>query len=141
MVIAKCPNSDLNFDKMLGLVFDTKSKLYPNTRMALFYFVCIWVRYALYSLVFLYRKHPLMPFLVGIGALGSSLHLGMDFVTNRENYFRTWWSKTFQLVNALILIPVCVLVYMKRINPMYMPLILFISLIGGVVQSLFIKFC
>jgi hypothetical protein len=136
-----CPNSDPNFDKVLGIVFDINSPKYVNVRMALFYFVCIWVRYALYSFIYFNRNHYLVPIVVGIASSFSVFNLVSSLLKQPEVYYRTWWSKTFQLTNAIILIPICIMVYNKMINSIYIPLILFISLFGGIIQSLFTKFC
>ena len=136
-----CPNSDPNFDKMLGKFFDTSSPKYVNVRMMLYYFVCIWVRYALYSFIYYNRNHYLVPIIVGIAASVSVFNLTSTLINQPETYFRPWWSKTFQLINAVILLPICILVYAKKLNSIYIPLILFISLFGGIIQSIFTKFC
>lgn len=136
-----CPNSDPNFDKMLGKYFDTSSPNYVNVRKTLYYLVCIWVRYALYSGIYYYREHYLIPIIIGIASSFSVFNLTNVFINQPEVYFRTWWSKTFQLINAIILLPICIMVYNKKLNSIYIPLILFISLFGGILQSLFIKFC
>ena len=136
-----CPNSDPNFDKMLGIFFNTKSSNYVNVRKTLFYFVCVWVRYALYSLVYFKRDHFLTPIIVGIISTMSVYNLTNTLIYQSEIYFQTWWSKSFQLINAIILIPICIMIHFKKLNSIYMPLILFISLFGGIIQSLFTKFC
>jgi|688.fasta_scaffold459604_2 hypothetical protein len=136
-----CPNSDPNFDKMLGNFFDISSPKYINIRTMLFYFVCIWVRYAIYSFIYFNRNHYLVPIIVGLGALFSIFNLTITLINEPKTYFRPWWSKTFQLINAIILVPICILVYNKMINSIYIPLILFVSLFGGILQSLFTKFC
>ena len=136
-----CPNSDPNFDKLLGIYFNTTSPKYPNIRMALYYFVCIWVRYALYAMVYFNRDHFMIPIIVSIAASVSIYNLTTTLINDPSNYYRTWWSKTFQLVNALLLIPVCYMVYDKKLNSIYIPFILFISLAGGIIQSVFTKFC
>jgi hypothetical protein len=136
-----CPNSDPNFDKMLGVFFNINSPNYVNVRMALFYFVCIWVRYALYSFIYYNRNHFLVPIIVGIAASFSIFNLTSTLIKQPDTYYRPWWSKNFQLINAIILLVICILVYNKSINSIYIPLILFISLFGGIIQSLFTKFC
>ena len=136
-----CPNSDPNFDATLNNFVDIKSSNYANTRMALFYFVCIWVRYALYTLVYFHRDNYYIPFIVAISSLISIVNLSSTLVTDPKTYFRPWWSKTFQLINAIIIVIVCYLVHYKLIKSIYIPMLLFISLAGGVIQSLFINFC
>jgi len=136
-----CPNSDANFDKQLAYFFDIKSPQYPNIRMTLFYFVCIWVRYALYTIIYFNREHFLVPIIVAIAAAFSILNMTTTLIKEPTIYYRTWWSKTFQLVNAILLLPICYMVYNKRLNSVYIPFILFISLAGGIIQSVFTKFC
>jgi hypothetical protein len=38
-------------------------------------------------------------------------------------------------------LPICIMVYNKKLNSIYIPLILFISLFCVIIQSLFVKFC
>lgn len=136
-----CPNSDPNFDKVLSNFFDTRSSNYPNTRMALFYFVCVWARYALYTLVYFHRDNYYIPFIIGIASLVSIVNLSSTLITDPKTYFRPWWSKSFQLVNSIVILVVCYLVHYKLLKSIYIPMLLFISLAGGVIQSVFTKFC
>ena len=133
--MSECPNSDPDFDKVMGRWFDTTSKDYPSNRKKVYYGVCIWVRLILFSLVFYYRKNKYMPYIVGILSLFTILY-NKDDIPGRQ-----WWSKRFDLSIAVLLLISCVLVITDKINPVVMPLLLYSSLLGGILQSFFIKFC
>lgn len=133
--MSECPNSDPNFDKVMGRWFDTTSKDYPSNRKKVYYGICIWVRLILFTLVFYYRKNKYMPYIVGILSVFTILNL-KDDIPGRQ-----WWSKRFDLGIAVLLLMSCVLVILGKINPVVMPLLLYSSLLGGIMQSFFVKFC
>lgn len=119
-----CPNSDPNFNKIIG------ENRTPKERSIL-YVICVITRALLYSGVYLYRDEPYMRWLVGILSLLSVIQL------TRPTPNKQWWSKKFQLVMA-------VLVFLSAIavsNTKAMPTLLFISLIGGILQRIHIVMC
>ena len=129
-----CPNSDIDFDKTLvNLVGNSL----PQTRKKLFYFACIPVRLTLYFLVYYYRNWIYMPFLVGIISLITAIRLSGSIIVPGTQ----WWSKRWQFLVSTGLVGVCVGVYFKKIDTMGMSIVLFISLIVGIIESLFINFC
>lgn len=131
-----CPNSDPQFDKILSRYFDVNSPDYPLVRKRLFYMVCIFVRFALYSLVFLLRDKSWMPYVVGSLTLLTMIHL----YSNLEG--RQWWSKKFQFVMAFIITIVCgiIILGVKQLT-LLVPILLYLSLFGGIIQSSFVRFC
>lgn len=135
--MSECPNSDPDFDKVMGRWFDINSKDYPSNRKNVYYGICIWVRLILFSLVFYYREYKYMPYILG----GFSILSIMHYKDNIKNPGRQWWSKRFDLSIAILLLISCVLVVVRKINPVFMPIILYTSLLGGIMQSLFINFC
>jgi hypothetical protein len=132
-----CPNSDPNFDKILSRFTDTSSPTYPEYRMRLYYGVCILVRLALYSLVYVYREERWMQITV--------LALSLFAVGNLHQAVwtpgRQWWSKRFQLLMSTLVVVACALVLSNKLDPIYVPVLLFTSLFGGITQSMFVKFC
>ena len=119
-----CPNSDQNFNKIIG------ENRTPKERSILF-IVCVVTRAILYSGVYLYRDEPYMRWIVGILSLLSVIQL------TRPAPNKQWWSKKFQFVMA-------VLIFMSAIavsNTKAMPTLLFISLIGGILQRIHIDLC
>ena len=116
-----CPNSDPEFNKIIG-------EKTPEERSNLFV-VCVLVRTLLYSGVYHYIENPLTPIFVGIGSLISVYQLSKP----TEN--RQWWSKKFQLIMSLFVLLACI------VAPVYVPLLLFSSLFGGVLQRLSVKLC
>lgn len=124
MEAVTCPNSDPNFNKIIG------ENRTPKERSIL-YVICVITRALLYSGVYLYRDEPYMRWLVGILSLLSVIQL------TRPTPNKQWWSKKFQLVMA-------VLVFLSAIavsNTKAMPTLLFISLIGGILQRIHIVMC
>ena len=124
-------NGDPDFNKVL----DKINMNTPKQRKMLFYFVCIWVRFALYSLVFYFKDNIYMPYILLLISLFSIANLSKTL-----NQTQQWWSKKFQFIISVLLFISCLLVIFYKINPVVMPLILYISLIGGITQSLFIEF-
>lgn len=131
-----CPNSDPQFDKILSRYFDVNSPDYPLIRKRLFYMVCIFVRFALYSLVFILRDKSWMPYVVGSLTLFTMIHL----YSNLEG--RQWWSKKFQFIMAFIITIVCgiIILGVKQLT-LLVPILLYLSLFGGLIQSSFVRFC
>ena len=135
--MSECPNSDPEFDKVMSKWFDITSKDYPSNRKNVYYGICIWVRLILFSLVFYYREYKYMPYILALFSVSSIMHYKEVIKTPGKQ----WWSKRFDLSIAILLLISCVLVIGGKINPVFMPIILYTSLLGGIIQSFFIKFC
>jgi hypothetical protein len=140
-------NSDPNFDKILSNFTNTSSKNYPQVRKRLYYFVCIVVRLILYSLVLFYKDKLWMPYLILLVSLFSIYNLYNSIYSNTGKKQTQWWSKKFQLVISilLLLVSICIILQNRlnfkfKINTVVIPLLLYISLFGGILQSLFITF-
>lgn len=132
--MSTCPNSDAGFNKiLLSLIGNSE----PATRKKIFYFICIPVRFILYSLVFYYRDLSLLPIVIGAIAFTTSIRLSESIIEKGNQ----WWSKRWQLFISIILVFVCLGVYFNKIDSRSMSFILFISLLGGIIESLFINFC
>lgn len=133
-----CPNSDPQFDKMLSRYLDIDSPEYPQHRAQIYYLVCIWVRLILYTLVYVYREEKWMPYATAAFGLFSVVNLSGSI----RNPGRQWWSKRFQLLMAsLVLIISAAAIGGSRVDRRVVPGLLYISLFGGFIQSLFVKFC
>jgi hypothetical protein len=135
--MSECPNSDPDFDKIMSKWFDITSNDYPSNRKKVYYGVCIWVRLILFSLVFYYREYKYMRYILGVFSIFSIIH----YKDNIKTAGRQWWSKRFDLTIAILLLISSVLVIRGKIDPVFMPVILYTSLLGGVIQSFLIKFC
>lgn len=125
--MSQCPNSDPGFNKIIG-------EQTPETRGNLF-LVCVFVRTILYTLVYLYRNHVATPIIVGLLSMFSVFQL------TKPTDDRQWWSKKFQLIMAILILISAVMVYFKQIDSRSMPVLLFISLAGGVLQRIHTKLC
>ncbi len=117
-------NSDPEFNKIIG-------NRTPYERSVLF-IVCVMTRALLYSGVYVYREKRWVPFLVGVLSLISFIQL------NRPTLNRQWWSKKFQALMSFLVVLACIAVYFKRVDPKSIPTLLFISLLGGVLQRIHI---
>lgn len=136
-----CPNNNNIFDPMLfesGLIDKNLSdidKAYQRRRV--YYTICILLRLAIAGLVLQLKDKYFMPYIVGIISIYPIISLG--FYRKQDNQ---WWSNKFQLVIAIALFISCLLLILKVQLPTYVPaLILFISVLGGVFQSLLIPSC
>jgi hypothetical protein len=132
----KCPNSDPNFDKILIKLFGSST---PEIRKKVYYLICIVIRLFLYSLVLIYKDHPSIPYIVGLASLAGMYNLYPSMTKHQQQ----WWSKRFQFIISLLLFIVCVLLLLKvgGVKTIVIPILLFISLFGGIFQSLFVTFC
>lgn len=122
-----CPNSDPGFNKIIG-------NRTPEERSKLFY-ICVLVRTLLYTGVYMYRDEPWMAPLVG------TLSLASIFQLTRPSENKQWWSKKFQLVMAILVLLSAIAVKFYGIDSRSMSALLFISLIGGVIQRTQTKLC
>jgi hypothetical protein len=136
-----CPNNNKIFDKMLfesGLIDDNLSdvdKAYQRRRV--YYTICIMIRLAIAGLVLQLKDKEFMPYVIGIISIYPIISLG--FYRTEDNQ---WWSNKFQLAISIALFISCLLIILKTQIPKYIPsLILFISVFGGVFQSLLIPSC
>ena len=134
----KCPNSDPNFDKVLIKLFGSSS---PEIRKKVYYFICIIVRLFLFSLVYVYKDHPSVPYIVGLASLVSVFNLYPSMSKDVYATQEQWWSKRFQFVVGLLLLVCSILLIFKKITSIILPILLFISLFGGIFQSMFVTFC
>lgn len=129
-----CPNDDPKFTQLLTTLMGTKPD--ALTRQQLFYFVCIIVRGFLYWNVYKYRDHEWTPYIVALLAIFSIYNLKDNLESGTQ-----WWSRKFQFAIACLLLLATVLTVYKQIPTTIMPYLLFASLAGGILQSLFVKFC
>ena len=136
----ECPNSDPNFDKILKKLFDSSS---PEIRKKVYYFVCIIVRLFLFSLVYIYKDKPSIPYIILLASLVSIFNLYPSVTKQGYSGQQQWWSKRFQFIISLLLFIISLLLIfkVKKVKTIMIPIILFISLFGGIIQSFFISFC
>jgi hypothetical protein len=124
-----CPNSDPGFNKIIG-------ERTPEERSKLF-IVCVLVRTLLYSGVYVYRDKPWMAPLVAVLASMAMFQM----YTSDSPDGRQWWSKKFQLFMAILVLIAALLVKFKGFDSRSMAGLLFISLLGGILQRSQVKFC
>ena len=129
-----CPNSDPDFNGVLKhLVAVT-----PANRRLVFYMVCIFFRFAIYSLVYVVKEKLYAPYIVGgLAAVAVQSLLTGPLPGNQ------WWSKWFQLAVASAILVTCIarIWYPKEVPAVIMPGLLYVSLFGGLAQSFFVTFC
>jgi hypothetical protein len=128
-----CPNYyNGYFTSMLG-----EYGKHPGSRKFLYFFACVGSRFGLYTLVYLFHTKDFMIYLV---TAASALALIVQFATN-DPAGPQWWSSMFVLGMSLIIFIACLLVILKKLKSVWVPRLLYASLIGGMVQSLRKDFC
>ncbi len=135
--MATCPDSNPNTsfnDLIVRLTPKTTNR--PLQRKHLYYMVCFFFRLSLYNLVFLFRREKWVHMVVGIGALLSFLQLYVSDTNNRQ-----WWSKKFQMIMAFLLLFTTTGFILNLIPNYWTPLLLYLSLFGGLLQSFKAKWC
>jgi hypothetical protein len=131
---ATCPNGDPGFNRILEAIFGSSD---PALRKQVFYTVCIFFRFSLYSLVWLLRDHIWMQVAVGLFSLFAVINL----TTSISVPGHQWWSKRFQLIMSVLIAAACGATLAGYVDSITIPVLLFTSLAGGVAQSLLVKFC
>lgn len=136
-----CPNGNQIFDSFLyksGLIDNNLSdsdKAFQRRRI--YYTICIFIRLALAGLVLQLKDKEFLPYILALISIYPIISLG--FFRKQDNQ---WWSNTFQLLIAIALFLSSLLLIFKVGIPTYVPaLILFISVFGGVFQSLLVPSC
>jgi len=125
---------DPQFDKLLLSSNLISSDNMESDKKFLFYYVCIVVRFILYSLTLVFHDYKYLPHLILVFSLFALLNLLISLSKGNNNQ---WWSKKFQLVIAILLIIASImLIFNWSSNTYLIPIILFGSLFGGIIQSL-----
>lgn len=147
MMINGCPNDDPNFTKILAKLFynDDVSKITPQIRQDIFSCICVPLRIFLFFMIYLLRNQYWIYYITAIFSFMAIILL-LQQKMNKNNQEKQWWSKSFQLIMAILVFffSLNMIINFKNLNNSYryiVPLLLFISLLGGVFQSLFIDFC
>lgn len=122
-----CPNSDPNFNRIIG-------HRTPDERSMLFIW-CVLVRASLYYGVYVYRDESWMPWVVTAAAIASMYQL------TRPSPNTQWWSKKFQLVMATLVLISALAVKFAGLDSRSMAVLLFTSLLGGIMQRIHTKLC
>jgi len=136
--MSKCPNDDPQFQKLLeniGMLNKTEDTVLQRRRI--YYTICIFVRLAIAGLVFQLREKKWMPYAIGVVALLSIAKL----YTSIKDPGNQWWSKRFALVIAILLLLSAILIKYEKIPSSIPSILIVIGVVGGGVQSLFIKAC
>jgi hypothetical protein len=131
-----CPSGDPAFNRVLAQLLGHQPT--PNERRNLFYGVCIWVRLALCTFVYMQRAKAWVPWIVGAFSVLSLVNL-----LRAGNEGRQWWSKRFQTAIAAALLVTCLarILVPRTVPDTALPILLYGSLLGGIAQSLGNPFC
>jgi hypothetical protein len=140
--MSSCPNKNKVFDTFLfksGLIdenLNDADKAYQRRRV--YYTICVLYRLALAGIVLQLKDKTWLPYLVGLSSLYSIIIL---IFFRKED--KQWWSNKFQIGISILLFISSLLIILKvKIIPTYiLSLLLFISVLGGVFQSLLIPSC
>jgi len=133
-----CPNSDPTFDSFLfnaGLI-DPNAPDIPYQRRRIYYTICIMFRLFLAGLVYQLKDKHYVHLLLGVAAILSIINL-----YPKLNNTRQWWSVKYQFFIAVILLVSSILVHLGKIRSDILPLILYASVLGGIIISFSVKSC
>jgi|688.fasta_scaffold328429_3 hypothetical protein len=136
-----CPNSNIIFDNFLYKTNLIDPNLNPEQkalrRKHLYYYTCIPTRLVILLLLFIFKDTIWMPYLVFIASLIATLNILL--YRKQDNQ---WWSNNFSTAMSILLMLASAALILKYNIPKYsIPLIFFISIAGGFIQSLQITFC
>ena len=136
-----CPNNNKIFDNFLfksGLINENLSdddKAYQRRRV--YYTICIFIRLAIAGLLLQLKDNEYLPYVIAFIYFFSIIYIRC--YRKEENQ---WWSNKFQLGISIALFISSLLIIFKTGLPTYFfSLIFFISIFGGVFQSLLIPSC
>lgn len=130
-----CPNFASSF--FTRNVLDRLGLNTPDARKFLYLGPCVLTRFGLYTLVYKFCDRNWMIYIV---TAISAIILIIQFATNDIDSPQ-WWSASFVFGMTLVIFISCLLVLLKKIKSRWIPLLLYGSLIGGMVQSLRTDFC
>jgi hypothetical protein len=130
--------------KFNNLLFDSNliNKDLPDfakafQRRRLYLTFCIMLRLAMAGIVLQLKDKHWLPYVIGVICLYPIVNLGFFSKPGEQ-----WWSNTFQLVVSIALFLACLLlIFSVNIPTFVLPLILYISVIGGVFQAMLIPSC
>lgn len=124
---------DPAFNKILSTFIEPT----PKNREILFYAVCVPTRFTLYTLAFMYRKTLLVKLLVLIASVISAFNLFRSLPQPQTQ----WWSKKFQFYISILLIISTGISIFSNYLEIVTPVLLYISLLGGILQRLRLGSC
>lgn len=128
-----CPNSDPNFDPTLTKLLGHPAS--PEERKKLFYTACIPTRLVILLILYFFRDSKFVQIIAAIAGAFAIYNLSRPAMGNQ------WWNKKFQLVMACLIVLVSILILMKNIDSRWLSVMFGVSLLGGFLESLSVKFC
>jgi CDP-diglyceride synthetase len=135
-----CPNSNKKFDSFLSKIIDPKLSASENAyqRRRVYYTVCILIRLAIAGLLLQLKDKKWVPYVVAIISLYATINVG---IYSKED--NQWWSNKFQVAisSLMFIFSVLIILKVKQIPTWSLALLMFISVFGGVFQSLLKPSC
>ena len=132
-----CPNNNIIFDNFFSHLID-KNLDEAYQRRRIYYTICVLLRFALAGLVLQLKDTIWLHYVISIISLYSAINL--IFFRHEDNQ---WWSNKYQAVISLLLFISSLLIILKvNFVPTYiLSLLLFVSVLGGLFQSLLFPSC
>lgn len=136
-----CPNYDPVFQETLRNLLQTEPT--PSLRRQIYYTVCIFLRFAIAGYIFSLgiANSPSKTPMYILSALGL---ISMYILTTglKRDSHPEWWSKKFQLVNAVLVSGLALYsLFSNHFLYKEIGMVLFVSVVGGVLQSMFHTSC
>ena len=135
MSVDTCPNSDPAFVPTFARLLGHEAT--PEDRRKLYYSVCVVVRIVVLYVVAKNHKNAIVQTLAGIAGLITMLRLAPSLRTPG----RQWFSKRFQWFIGLCLVVSSTLAIAQKSPTWITPVVFFASILGGILQSLWVPFC
>lgn len=133
--MSHCPNSDPAFVPIFTRLLGHEPT--PEERRKFYYSVCIVVRVVLLGIVIAFHKNVVVQGLVGLAGLVTVVRLAQSIRTPGEQ----WFSKRFQWLIGVCLVMSSGLAIAQKAPTWISPVVLFASILGGILQSLWVSFC
>tara|TARA_B110000495_G_C22474337_1_gene293735 strand:+ start:125 stop:520 length:396 start_codon:yes stop_codon:yes gene_type:complete len=128
----KCPNIDndtLEALKNMGINPSVKN------RIRIYYTICIVLRLFIAGLAYQFKDTLWLPYITLIISMFTSYRL----YNNLEG--KQWWSRSFHFYICILLTIISTLIIFGYIRGEYISYLLYLDVIGGFTQSLFINRC
>jgi phosphatidylserine synthase len=119
-------------------LLNEKSTTLNKDRQKLFFFICIPLRILLaFILLYLYTlKNEKTQRILSLVSSFISLFILIHLV-KKNKVCKQWWSNNFEILLSIIALFISIVCYFNKKNCMlYLSVILFISIISGIIQSI-----
>ena len=131
-------NINNEFDNILftSNLLDKDSKQLGKDRQKLFYLRCIPIRFFLFFILFYMSqiKNDTLQMFLKIGLIFIYLTTTIHLISKKSKC--QWWSNNYEILLSILAILICI--FGKEHATFYVSLLLLLSIIGGIIQSIYL---